>query len=320
MDEFELIRRHFAPLATAPGADGLQDDVAEIETAGRTIATADAIVEGVHFLPDDPLETVGAKLVRVNVSDILAKGGRPRAALLSLVWPRGRDPAGLSDLAKGLRKSLDKWGVYLVGGDTTRTEGPLVLSLTLLGECGVRGPIRRSGARPGDDLWVTGVIGDGWLGLQAATGRFPHLEAEGLSLLVSKYRVPEPPRLDFADLVARFATASIDVSDGLMADAGHLAAASGVGIVIEGGDVPLSAVAASYVENRRVTVADLLTGGDDYQTLFAAPVGDRESVASAAAQVHQPVSRIGCIEAGGGVVVKVEGRELAVHTRGWTHF
>ena len=311
MDEFDLIRRYFAPLATSQGADGLNDDVAEI--APGLIATKDAIVEGIHFLPDDPLESVAQKLVRVNVSDIIAKGGKPDAALLALVWPKGRPHEQLEGFARGLRKDLARWGAHLVGGDTTSTDGPLTLTLTLMGKVGARGPVRRSGAKAGDDVWVTGVIGDGWLGLQAATGKLGQLSAEAANLLVSKYRVPEPPRLAFADVVAAHATASIDVSDGLVADAGHIAQASGVAILIRAADVPLSPAVQSYVDNARVAFAQILTGGDDYQTLFTAPPSARAAITGA--------TRIGEVSAGQGVsVLDAAGLPMVFERPGFRHF
>jgi len=311
MDEFDLIRRYFAPLATSPGADGLRDDVAEI--APGLIATMDAIVEGIHFLPDDPLETVAQKLVRVNVSDIIAKGGKPDAALLALVWPKGRPHEQLEGFARGLRKDLDRWVAHLVGGDTTSTDGPLTLTLTLMGRVGTRGPVRRSGAQVGDDVWVTGTIGDSWLGLQAATGALGKLSAEALNLLVSRYRVPEPPRLAFADVVATHATASIDVSDGLVADAGHIAEASGIRLEIDAAAIPLSPTGRMYVENNRVTLAGLLTGGDDYQTLFTAPPSARAAITGA--------TRIGEAKAGEGVVVRdASGAEIPFDHTGFRHF
>ncbi len=315
MDEFDLIRRYFAPLALAPGADGLRDDVAEI--APGLIATKDAIVEGVHFLPDDPLSTVAQKLVRVNVSDIVAKGGRPDAALLALVWPKGRDMAPLGDFSRALGADLARWGAHLAGGDTTSTDGPLTLTLTLMGKVGARGPVRRSGAKVGDDLWVTGTIGDGWLGLKAAQGAFGKLSQEARNLLVSRYRVPEPPRLDVAGLVAAHASGSIDVSDGLVADAGHVAEASGVALVIEAKDVPLSAVGEGYLTNAKAELSALLTGGDDYQTLFTAPQSARDAIATS----KLAVTRIGRAGAGAGVkVLDASGAEMVFPKGGWTHF
>ena len=315
MDEFDLIRRYFAPLAGSPGADGLRDDVAEI--APGLIATKDAIVEGVHFLSNDPIATVAQKLVRVNVSDIIAKGGRPDAALLALVWPKGRAHEQLGDFSRALGAELARWGAHLVGGDTTSTDGPLTLSLTLLGRVGERGPVRRSGAQPGDDVWVSGTIGDGALGLMAATGVLGNLSAEASNLLVSRYRVPEPPRLAFADLVAKYATGSIDVSDGLVADAGHVAEASGVRLVIRSADVPLSPAANFYVTNEQVSLQALLTGGDDYQTLFAAPASARDAIA----RTGQIVTRIGTVEQSAGVkVLDASGADMPFDKAGWKHF
>lgn len=315
MDEFNLIRRYFGPLATSPGADQLRDDVAEI--APGLIATKDAIVEGIHFLPDDPIATVAQKLVRVNVSDIIAKGGKPDAALLALVWPKGRDATQLGDFSRWLGKDLERWGARLVGGDTTSTGGPLTLTLTLLGRVGARGPVRRSGAQVGDDVWVSGTIGDGWLGLMAAKGAFGKLSAEARNLMVSRYRVPEPPRLRFADLIAQVATGSIDVSDGLVADAGHVAEASGVALVIEAARVPLSAVGEGYLTNAKADLRALLVGGDDYQTLFTAPPSARGMIEAS----KEAVTRIGRVEAGAGVkVLDASGAEMAFESAGWRHF
>lgn len=316
MNEFDLIRRYFAPLATSPGADQLRDDVALI--APGLIATKDAIVEGVHFLPDDPLDTVAQKLVRVNVSDIIAKGGKPDAALLALVWPKDRPHDQLESFARGLGKDLQRWGAHLAGGDTTSTTGPLTLTLTLTGRVGPSGPVRRSGARAGDDIWISGPVGDSWLGLQAATGALGDLSAEARNLLVARYRVPEPPRLPFADIVAAHAAAGIDISDGLIADAGHIAAASGVRLVLEAAAIPLSAVARHYVDNAKADLRSLLTGGDDYQTLFAAPAAARPAISAAK---PAPV-RIGSVEPGEGVIVRgPAGAALDFGgSSGWKHF
>jgi thiamine-monophosphate kinase len=315
MDEFDLIRKYFAPLATSPGADGLRDDVAEI--APGLIATKDAIVEGVHFLSSDPLDTVARKLVRVNVSDIIAKGARPSGALLALVWPKGRAVAEIGTFAAALGEDLKHWGAHLLGGDTTGTDGPLTLSLTLLGKTGARGPVRRSGAKPGDDVWVSGTIGDGWLGLKAAQGAFGQLSEQNRTFMIARYRVPEPPPLALADVVAAHASASIDVSDGLVADAGHVAEASGAGIVILIDDVPLSATGRGFLTNPKAELMALLTGGDDYQTLFTAPASDRAAIAGAGLQI----TRIGQVETGKGVrLLDSAGRELIAPKGGWAHF
>jgi thiamine-monophosphate kinase len=314
MDEFDLIRRYFAPLATSPGADGLRDDVAEIVPG--LIATKDAIVEGIHFLPDDPIGTVAQKLVRVNVSDIIAKGGKPDAALLALVWPKSRPVSQIDDFSRALGADLQRWGAHLVGGDTTATDGPLTLSLTLLGRVGARGPVRRSGAKAGDDIWVSGTIGDGWLGLKAATGAFGQLGAEARSYLVARYRVPQPPRLPMAGLVAGHANASIDISDGLVADAGHIAEASGLALVIEAAKVPLSAAGHGFLTNAKADLIALLTGGDDYQTLFTAPSSARSAIEASG----ETVTRIGRVVEGEGVrLLDASGAAIPVANPGWKH-
>ncbi len=322
MDEFDLIRRYFAPLATASGADDLNDDVAEIGKGDGFIVTADTIVEGVHFLPSDPIDTIAAKLVRVNVSDIVAKGGRPDGALLMLTWPKGRDVAQLGPFAARLGEELGHWGAHLIGGDTTSTNGLLTLSLTLLGRCGERGPVRRSGAKVGDDVWVTGVIGAGWLGLQAARGSLKKLEAADRVDLTECYRVPDPPALAFADIVAAVATASIDVSDGLVADAGHIADASGVELMIDWMDVPLGEVARRWLsEVRNADIRKLLIGGDDYQTLFTAPPSERSAIRDGCPAIGVRVSRIGRVEEGEGVhLIDASGAVLVVPEAGWRHF
>lgn len=328
MDEFDIIRRLFAPLARAPGADGLRDDAAEIDLpdAGRLIATTDAIVEGVHFLTEDPIETVARKLVRVNVSDVLAKGAAPDAALLTLVWPEGRPVSELERFAAAFGEECDLWGVKLAGGDTTRTAGPMVLSLTLCGVCGDRGPVRRSGARPGDDVWVTGEIGDGWLGLQAARGSLAGVSEADARALADRYRTPQPPSRCVAEVVARFASASVDVSDGMIADAGHVAAASGVGIVLLAPEVPLSAPARAWAAaagaEAEARLVQLVTGGDDYQTLFCAPRQARDAVAAVADAGGVKLRRIGSVTAGEGVEFQRAdgGRiEIGAGAGGWRH-
>ena len=219
--------------------------------------------------------------------------------------------------AQALGEDLALWGAHLVGGDTTSTEGPLTLSLTMLGRCGPRGPIRRSGAQAGDDIWVTGVIGDGWLGLQAARGAFARLGSDARDFLVAKYRVPELPPLAMADLVAELASSSIDISDGLVADAAHVADASGVGMVIRAADVPLSDAGRGFLTNPEADLRSLLTGGDDYQILFTAPPEHRDAIQHSG----YALARIGQVEKSAGVhVLGPSGEPMALEKTGWAHF
>jgi thiamine-monophosphate kinase len=319
MDEFDLIRTWFAPLATASGAANLSDDVAEVELSGRRlIITTDAIVEGVHFLPGDPVASLAAKLVRVNVSDVIAKGGRPDGALLTLVWPRARPTEDIGVFARRLGQELAAWGGRLIGGDTCSTDGPLVLSMTLMGTCTEQGPVRRSGARVGDDVWVTGTIGDSWLGLQVLMGEDLSLSSADAEWVIGRYREPCPPPLALAECVSRFASASLDVSDGLVADAGHIAEASGVEVVIEAGRMPLSPAARRWLARSTGPGVGLLaTGGDDYQTLFTASPADRPALEAMARDLSHPLTRIGAVEQGEGV--RLEGAATP-QAGGWRHF
>lgn len=302
MREFDLIRRYFAPLATSPGAAGLGDDVAVLAAGdGARIVTTDTIVEGVHFLSDDPPATVGRKLLRVNVSDILAKGARPHEALLSLVWPAGRGEVDLEAFARGLGEDLAAYGVSLIGGDTTGGTDAIVATLTLTGTCVSAGPVRRSGGRTGDGLFVTGAIGAGGLGLRAARGE------TGDEDMASAYRVPRLPAVEVSGLVARHASAAMDVSDGLLGDAAKLAAASGTGAAIALDSVPFVRAAATTGER-----IDLATAGDDYQVLLACRPEGVAALLEEAGAAGVGLTRIGKLGAGSGLHLSDGGQPVAL--------
>lgn len=319
-DEFQLIAELFAPLSAGfPGALNLTDDAALLPPSDdETVVTMDAMVAGVHFLPDDPPDLVARKLVRVNLSDLAAKGSRPFAVLLAAAFPRGTGIDWLRRFAAGLGEDLKEYGVALIGGDTVATPGPLTLSLTALGRVGRGRAILRSGARPGDEIWVSGTIGDGALGLKAALGQL----AGDVTHLVDRYRLPRP-RVQLGPRLAGIASAGMDVSDGLVQDLGHICRASGVGAVVEAALVPLSepARAAVAVAVDQSLLASALTGGDDYEILFTAPAGADAAILEAAQAAATPVTRIGRVGAGAGVeVVDASGRALALGQGGWRHF
>lgn len=311
--EFSLIARHFRPLA-GPGALDLLDDAAVFTPpAGRELViSADAMVAGVHFLPDDPPDLVGRKLLRTNLSDMAAMAADPFGYLMTVSAPRDTPDAWFAGFAAGLASDQVEFGISLLGGDTTSTPGPISLSLTILGSVAPGGAVRRVGARPGHGIWVSGTIGDGALGLLAATGRLD----DPTGFLADRYRVPRP-RLGLAafGLVA----ACMDVSDGLVQDLGHLCRAGNVSAEIEAGSVPLSEAArgagASYLER-------CLTGGDDYELLMAvAPEAEAAFVAHAM-KIGVGATLIGRFGAGSpGVVVRdVDGSVRAVGPGGWSHF
>lgn len=259
MQETNWIKRYIAPLVTSDGADGLRDDVALITALGPMIATMDTLVEGVHFLSEDPIETVGQKLIRVNVSDIHAKAAEPVEALLSIAWPSVRSETEFEQFMAGVSKDLSRFDVSLVGGDLVRTQGPLTVTLTLTGRCIGKGPVRRSGGTAGEGLFVSGQIGWGGIGLAAARDG-------GDAETALRYRVPHISESRMAHTVATYATASMDVSDGLLIDASRLAEASGCGLQIDLETVPLAAPVADEAE-----ILAQCTTGDDYQILIAAP-------------------------------------------------
>jgi thiamine-monophosphate kinase len=321
MDEFDLIAAYFAPLAQSPGALGLGDDVAVLQTRGEVVVTVDALVEGVHFLADDPLSMVARKLFRVNASDLIAKGAVPIGALLTLFWPSGRPTEQIAQFAAGLAEEQEN-GFALLGGDTVSTPGPFSVSLTMIGRpVGARGPVLRRGAQPGDVLAVTGVIGDGYLGLQARLEQLGGLAAEDRAALSMAYRIPLPP-FGVEAAVARHATAALDVSDGLIADAGHLAGRSGVRLEIRADAVPLSPPARRWLNQaaeRPLALGALLTGGDDYQTLFSAPADAIERMRAEAPDVA--ITVIGRCTTGQGVtVLDADNIEMTPPKPGWRHF
>ncbi len=308
--EFDLIARHFRPLA-GPGALALGDDAAVfLPPPGRElVAAADAMVAGVHFLPDDPPDLVARKLLRVNLSDLAAMGAVPLGYLLTVSVPRDTSDAWFAAFARGLAADQAAYGLSLLGGDTTSTPGPVSLSLTILGSVAPGCALRRVGAAAGDGLWVTGTIGDGALGLRALREEL----ADPDGTLARRYRLPEP-RLGLA--LHGIAGAAMDVSDGLVQDAGHLARAAGLGVVIEAAAVPRSAAARAAGPG---WLGTCLTGGDDYELLLAVPPGREDALLAAVGAV--PVTRIGGFVAGEGVrVLDAGGGTMALRSGGWSHF
>jgi thiamine-monophosphate kinase len=325
MGEFDAIAALFAPLSrSAPGAFGLTDDAALLTAPGDLIVTADALVAGVHFLPDDPLDSVGWKLVAVNVSDLTAKGARPVGAVLTLCWPQGRPLDQAAAFAAGLGAGLTHLagGCPLIGGDTTGTPGPLTVSLTLFGAAPAEGMVRRAGASPGDIIAVTGVIGDGGLGLAAARGDevFPDIDR---AVLAEAYRRPQPPGF-LAGAIGAHASAALDVSDGLIADLGHLARASGVAVRVDLEALPLSPAAARWLAEQpdpTVGLMRLATAGDDYQTALAVQPERWPALAAAAAAAGVRLTAIGRCEDGAGLeAIGPDGAPVAIDVGGWRHF
>lgn len=313
--EFSLIYKHFRPLA-GPGSLDLGDDAAVFAPpAGREmVIAADAMVEGVHFLPDDPPELVARKLLRCNLSDLAAMGAVPYGYLLTVSVRRDTADGWFAGFAAGLAADQAEFGLVLLGGDTTSTPGPVSLSLTILGTVAPGAALRRNGARDGDEVWVSGTIGDGALGLLAATGRL----ADPDGFLAGRYRLPRP-RVALGRCLGGVASAAMDVSDGLVQDLGHLCRGGGLGAVMEAGAVPLSAAARAAVEADPALLARCLTGGDDYELLLAVPPERAGALRAAAASCGVAVTRIGRFVAGA-TEVSVRGAPIDLGSGGWSHF
>jgi thiamine-monophosphate kinase len=321
LGEFERIARFFAPLA-APGALGLRDDVALIDGPNdqQYVLTADAIVEGVHFLGDDPPAQVAQKLLRVNLSDLAAKGAVPIGYLLVTALPRARDEAWLEAFAAGLASDQARFGIELLGGDSTATDGPATLAVTALGRVAAGQAVLRGGARPGDLVYVSGTLGDAALGLQALRGGLRGIDAGAHAFLADRYRLPQP-RLALGQRLVGTARAMMDISDGLVADLGHIADASGVGAVIEAVRLPLSPAARAAIVADPLRLAAALGGGDDYELLFTAAAEAGAALTALAGELGIALSLIGRIEAGSGVtVVDEKGAVLPVPVAGYSHF
>jgi len=321
LDEFGRIRRFFAPLA-GPGGLGLMDDAALIDCAPghRLVVTVDAIVEGVHYLPDDPPDLVARKLLRVNLSDLAAMGARPLHYLLTTALPANLGDDWVARFAAGLAEDQQRYGVALLGGDSVATAGPAVLSLTALGEVASGAEIRRSGAQPGDRIWVSGTIGDAFLGLQVLRGGYPGLAPADRAALTRRFQLPEP-RTELGPSLAGIAHAMLDVSDGVLADLGHICEASQVGATIALPSLPLSSAARRAVEGEPDLPVRLATAGDDYEILFAAPPGADAAIGRLAAELGLPITAIGAIEKRAGVrLVDAGGNPIPVASAGYRHF
>ena len=317
VDEFDFIARLMKPLTKgAPEALGLLDDAALIppRPGFDLVVTTDMIVEGVHFLPSDPLDLVARKLLRVNLSDLAAKAAEPWGWFLSVSWPKRCGWGEREAFAKGLAEDQEAFGLKLLGGDTTSTPGPLTANATLLGWAPSGQAKLRSRAREGDVVLVSGVIGDGWLGLKAALGE---LGAPGA---LQRYRLPEP-RLGLRQALSA-AHACADVSDGLLADAGRIAIASGLGVEIELTRLPLSQDGLRHVEgapDRAAALAQLASGGDDYEVVCTAAPERAEHLIAAAALAGVRMTAVGRMVEGQSVRAFYDGRDITPPRLGYRH-
>ncbi|MCP3372620.1 thiamine-phosphate kinase [Bradyrhizobium cajani] len=323
--EDSLIARYFKPLATDPGAFGLVDDAAILSASGDDIVvTTDAVIEGVHYLASDPPDTIARKALRVNLSDLAAKGAVPAGFVLTLAL-RSKEDAWLQPFADALGEDARTFACPLLGGDTVSTPGPQMISITAFGRVPQGRMVGRTGARPGDRILVTGTIGDAALGLDVLTGgevaKALASDPVARDYLVSRYRVPQPRNL-LAQAVRDLASAAMDVSDGLAGDLTKLCAASGVSATVNVAGVPLSAAAAGLVARNAVCVETLLAGGDDYEVLCTVPPALSDALIAAGQAAGLAVTAIGTILAGRERprFLDGQGQELALKQLSYSHF
>jgi thiamine-monophosphate kinase len=324
--EDRLIATYFRPIATHPGAFGLADDAAAIAPPPGCdlVLTTDGVISGVHFFPDDPADTVARKALRINLSDLAAKGATPLGFLLSIGLPAGLPADWLKSFARGLGEDAAHYGCALLGGDTDRSPGAITVHISALGTVPHGSMVRRKGARAGDVVVATGTAGDAALGLvlrqdAAAVGRWK-LDDPMRDHLLSRYLLPQP-RTAIAAALRRHASAAIDVSDGLVGDLAKLCRASGVGAEVAIADVPLSPAAQAAVEAEPALMDTVLTGGDDFEVIATVAPERLDALSQEAAAAGVTISRIATVTAGQGAHFRgADGRALVFRRPSYSHF
>jgi thiamine-monophosphate kinase len=324
--EDDFIATHFRPIATHPGAFGLTDDAAAIAPPPGCdlVLKTDGVISGVHFFPDDPADAVARKALRINLSDLAAKGAAPLGFLLSIGLPADLPPGWIESFAHGLREDAEHYGCPLLGGDTDKSPGAITVYIMALGTVPHGGMVRRKGARPGDVVVATGTIGDAALGLRlrqdaAAAARW-RLDSAMEAHLRGRYLLPQP-RTAIADALRRHASAAMDVSDGLAGDLAKLARVSGVAAEVAVRDVPLSPAARQAVAAEPALLETVLTGGDDFEVIATVAPERLDDLRQEAAAAGVTVTPVGIIGAGAGTRFRdADGRVLTFRRPSYSHF
>jgi len=325
-DEFKMIKELLSPLSIGEvGAYGLSDDGAKIKVKnGDIILTTDAIIKGIHFPESEDPKTIASRIIRVNLSDIAAMGAVPRAYLLVLAIPSSTTLSWMESFVEGLSCEQKEFGISLIGGDTTRTQGELMLSITMIGETYDNKVLLRNGASVGDYIYVSGFIGDASLGLSLIEGRNKANSLSVTDYLINRFRKPTP-RIDLGINLTGIANSAADVSDGLLADLKHICNASGVCAEIYLNHIPISSEAESMVSNNLNLRMDLLSGGDDYELIFTVPFKHISKVNELSEKYNVQIKQIGKIIGKGlnedVITLKdVNGKILKISSEGYQHF
>ncbi len=323
MNEFEFIASQLKPLAASfAGALNLEDDAAILtpEKGKEFVVTTDALTAGVHFFATDPPQLIAQKCLRVNLSDIAAMGATPYCYSLSLMLPEQTSLTWLTEFCNGLRADQDTYNVHLSGGDTTSTSGRMSFAITMIGTVPAGKAVKRSTARIGDEIWVTGTIGDAAMGLLALKNTLPKIDAAARDALVQRYYIPQP-RNRIATALQDLATAAIDISDGLAADLRHICKASGVGAQVLASKIPVSDHALSLLNTDAVPIEDLISGGDDYEIMFTTNPGKDIEISILSNNFNLKISKIGTLTANPEIgFIDQDGEILTLSIDGYRHF
>ncbi len=323
--EDRLIARYFRPLATAPGAFGLEDDAAIVTPPPGCdlVLTTDGVIAGVHFFADDPAENIGRKVLRMNLSDLAAKGAKPIGFLMSVAVPAKIEEAWIAGFAAGLGDDAKHYACPLLGGDTDHTPGPLSVSITAFGALPHRAMVRRATATAGDSVVVTGTIGDAALGVllrrDPSLAKLWRLSDALSAFLNDRYLLPQP-RNALAEAVLHHASAAMDVSDGLAGDLAKLCRASGVAAEIDVARVPLSGAARAALAADPALIETILTGGDDYEIVLTIAPGKLGAFREAAEKAGVAITEIGRVTAGQGARFIRDGKALSFARPSYSHF
>jgi thiamine-monophosphate kinase len=323
--EDHLIARYFRPLATSPGAFGLTDDAAILTPPAGCdlVVTTDGVISGVHFMPHDPPGLIARKVLRMNLSDLAAKGARPAGFLLSIALPPPIDEEWIAAFAKSLGDDAEDYGCPLLGGDTDHTPGPLSITVAAFGAVPHGKMVRRTTAKTGDAVVVTGTIGDAALGLlrhkdNLLVKRWQLTDEQG-DYLKLRYLLPEP-RTALADAVLHHTSAAMDVSDGLVGDLAKMCRASSVAAEIDVARVPLSEAAQAALAADPTLIETILTGGDDYEILLTLAPEKLSAFYQSADEAGVPVTEIGRVTAGEGACFVHDGKVLTFAKPAYSHF
>ena len=323
--EFLRIKKFFRPLVSKRlGALELLDDAAlvPVKKMQNLVVSTDALVEKVHFHRDERPDLIAKKALRTNLSDLAAMGSKPFAYNLALIVGREHSKdidQWLKLFSKGLAIDQKKFGIELIGGDTVASPGPTTICISIFGIPNPKGSLLRSGAKAGDDIFVSGTIGDSALGLILRENLAFMEPYKGNSYSIQRYRTPRP-RIDLGFALGGVATAAMDVSDGLLQDLEHICSASNVSALLNVNEIPLSKEVKTFLEKKKFSIEQVVTGGDDYELIFTASPAKQKEILKTARFAKTRVTRIGTIQTGKGVAIfDGNGHKIPLKKGGFSH-